>query len=94
MRRGRKRPRKKTRLGKGKRRWNGVFREMAIKQEWTCPLCGGHLHDGRPVDIDHIRPISLGGDNSALNKQLTHSTCNVAKGNKWDGVSGWPPQET
>jgi 5-methylcytosine-specific restriction endonuclease McrA len=37
------------------------------------------------IDVDHIQPRSLGGDNLLENKQLTHRTCNSKKGNTFAG---------
>ncbi|MCY4548149.1 MAG: HNH endonuclease signature motif containing protein [Defluviicoccus sp.] len=71
--------------------FKGEAGEIAKEQGWKCPLCGGELRDGRPVNIDHIRPLARGGAHDRRNWQVTHVKCNTAKGSRWDGVSGWPP---
>ena len=55
---------------------------------WECRLCG------TPVDsllewpnvmsgsVDHIVPVSMGGDDSPENLQLAHLGCNIRKGNR------------
>ncbi len=54
-----------------------------------CALCGGLVDFSRKFpdplspSIDHIIPVSRGGDPSALeNMQLAHLGCNAAKGNR------------
>ena len=80
--------RKKTEL------YGGVFTvvnrfELFNRDGWVCQLCG------EPVDpelkrpnvmaptIDHIAPLSLGGDHTMENCQLAHLSCNSSKGNRW-----------
>lgn len=80
--------RKKTEL------YGGVFTvvnrfELFDRDGWVCQLCG------EPVDpelkrpnvmaptIDHIVPLSLGGDHTMENCQLAHLSCNSSKGNRW-----------
>jgi 5-methylcytosine-specific restriction endonuclease McrA len=38
----------------------------------------------RSASIDHIIPLSLGGDDTAANKRAAHFGCNIARGNKMD----------
>ena len=65
-----------------------VFDPMEVfeRDGWVCQLCE------KPVDqllehpdpmcksLDHKTPISLGGDHSRENTQLTHLRCNIRKG--------------
>jgi 5-methylcytosine-specific restriction endonuclease McrA len=39
--------------------------------------------------IDHIVPISKGGQHESHNLQLAHSRCNISKGNREVGGGGW-----
>lgn len=48
-----------------------------------CALCGATKED-RPLDVDHIKPRSKGGDNTYNNLQVLCSKCNRSKGNKDD----------
>ena len=47
----------------------------------------GYTIDGEEVLFtrDHIKPCSLGGNNSPLNMQTLCEPCNMRKGNKYDG---------
>ena len=58
------------------------------RDNWICKLCNhpvSKLMDKRLVDIaslDHIIPISKGGEHSYANTQLAHVSCNIRKGNR------------
>jgi len=62
-------------------------REIAERDNWTCQLCGKPIEDmpkenyRNPMylNIDHIVPISQGGDDAPHNLQATHATCNKSK---------------
>lgn len=47
-----------------------------------CGICGSRIGKLMDATIDHIYPISLGGDNALYNKQIAHGPCNVKKSNK------------
>lgn len=61
--------------------------EIYERDRWTCGICK------RPVDhrteypdplspsIDHVVPLSLGGDHTRENVQCAHLVCNLSKGN-------------
>lgn len=51
-----------------------------------CAKCGRGPHSAPPVSIhvDHIVPVSKGGDNSDSNLQVLCSDCNLGKGNSDD----------
>jgi hypothetical protein len=60
------------------------------RDDWTCQICSrlvdrtkGHREDDSP-SLDHIRPISRGGDHIASNLQTSHLRCNIAKGDRID----------
>jgi predicted house-cleaning noncanonical NTP pyrophosphatase (MazG superfamily) len=46
-----------------------------------CALCGATKHE-RPLDVDHIVPLSRGGASARDNLQVLCSKCNRSKGNK------------
>lgn len=56
---------------------------------WRCQLCKrptprklrGSLDDRAP-ELDHILPVSVGGEHSYLNTQCACRACNAAKSNK------------
>lgn len=58
------------------------------RDNWICQLCKypvSKLMDRKLVDIaslDHIIPISKGGEHSYANTQLAHLSCNIRKGNR------------
>lgn len=37
------------------------------------------------ASIDHVIPLSVGGDNTRANVQLAHRRCNTAKNNRGGG---------
>ena len=58
---------------------------------WRCRLCGRELRDTtdstdmRAATIDHIVPLSKGGDDTAENVQAACRGCNSLKGNRGGG---------
>lgn len=60
--------------------------EIAARDRFRCQLCGGRVamtkavpHPKAPT-IDHIVPVSEGGDDTRANVQLAHFVCNSVKG--------------
>ena len=51
-------------------------------QDNICPLCKKTIFDNDDIHTDHIKPISKGGKDIIENMQITHSTCNLSKGNR------------
>jgi 5-methylcytosine-specific restriction endonuclease McrA len=45
----------------------------------VCGVCGLSVAK-REMSLDHIRPLSKGGEHSYRNIQLTHGRCNSSKG--------------
>jgi 5-methylcytosine-specific restriction endonuclease McrA len=58
------------------------------RDNWICQLCNhpvSKIRDKRFIDIaslDHIIPLSKGGQHSYANTQLAHLNCNIRKGNR------------
>jgi len=57
---------------------------LGVQQEWHCIYChqGGDQKrgpDGRSWHIDHVYPVSLGGDDNEDNLVLACATCNLQK---------------
>lgn len=67
-----------------------VFDPMEVfdRDGWVCQLCNEPVdRDAEYPDpgyrsLDHIVPISKGGEHSRRNTQLAHLGCNVSKGNR------------
>lgn len=58
-------------------------KRLILGQSSSCAECGNS--DG-PFHIDHIRPVSKGGDSSLSNLQVLCASCNLRKGAKWLSV--------
>lgn len=76
---------KRTRLRKlkqGARRETFTTREIAERDGWRCHICGKKVPDrpykARALDptIDHLVPVSAGGDHTRANVALAHNRCN------------------
>jgi hypothetical protein len=64
-----------------------ISRQVVFERDgWTCQLCGDAVDSrlsGRDEDgptLDHIFPLSKGGEHTYANVQLAHKRCNTAKG--------------
>lgn len=56
----------------------------------VCYLCG-LLADPARWDVEHVHPISAGGEHSYANTAVSHPSCNYSKGaREWPSVS-WDP---
>lgn len=62
--------------------------EIAVRDGYRCGLCNRKVnmrlvgpYDMAP-SIDHIVPLSRGGDDTTANVQLAHWLCNIRKGNR------------
>ena len=42
-----------------------------------CELCGETMYQGQALDLDHSRPLSLGGTDG---DRITHASCNRRAG--------------
>jgi len=62
------------------------LREVAVRDNWICHLCGGVVPNResrcRPLDptIDHLIPLSAGGQHVPENVALAHFICNSRRG--------------
>lgn len=61
-------------------------RLLALWNTEVCALCGGHMSEDQK-SIDHIIPVSRGGDNTLANLQIAHLRCNQLKGNRMDAAN-------
>lgn len=69
-----------------------VDKEVLLERDgWTCHICKGEIPKGldwkHPLfpHIEHIVPLSKGGEHSYENTAPAHASCNLQKGNMLDG---------
>lgn len=60
---------------------DAVRHHVLQRDEFCCQHCGATEH----LEIDHIRPVTLGGDNDINNLQVLCGTCNRRKSNHYVG---------
>lgn len=76
---------------KGARRAEYNRIEIFERDGWKCQLCGERVDqrlagpNPRSASIDHIVPLSRGGDDAPWNVQLAHYGCNSSKKNQARG---------
>lgn len=69
-------------------------KEILERDNWTCQCCGIKVHDRKSgnwntndkAEIDHIIPISKGGNSELNNLQVLCRTCNRSKFNSMDYI--------
>lgn len=77
-------------LKRGARVESFTSAEIYERDGWVCGICsepiprGAIWPDRLSVSLDHIIPISLGGEHSMANVQASHLGCNSRKGNRID----------
>ena len=64
-----------------KRMTKSLRDEIAVRDNFTCQLCGKYMPDGIGLQIDHIVPIAKGGKSVPSNLQVLCSKCNGTKSN-------------
>ena len=51
-----------------------------LERDWpNCQICGGLIALGEQ-HLDHIKPFSMGGEDTVENLRLTHDLCNMRRG--------------
>jgi hypothetical protein len=60
----------------------GVIKQKMVEQNTICALCKEAILENQSHRGDHIIPWSLGGATTPENCQVTHTKCNLAKGNR------------
>lgn len=69
-------------------RKRGAFVEMVdplvvfTRDNGACGICKRAVEPEDKWHIDHVLPLSKGGEHSYANTQLAHAVCNIAKGSK------------
>jgi hypothetical protein len=54
-------------------------KNLIEKQNNMCPLCNAMIFNGDEIEIDHKKPIAVGGRDSFINLQVVHKECNRKK---------------
>ncbi|MBF2057173.1 MAG: reverse transcriptase N-terminal domain-containing protein [Cyanobacterium sp. T60_A2020_053] len=64
-------------LKQGKNYWakGSKYYQVAINQNWKCPVCGENLFNGEEIETHHIVPVINGGDDSTDNLVHLHKAC-------------------
>lgn len=44
-----------------------------------CHLCGQKIHVGQRWDVEHVKPLSMGGADDETNMQPAHASCHAGK---------------
>ena len=69
-----------------RKRCNGAVehfshREIAERDGWACHICGDEVTRA-DWSIDHLVPLSLGGEHTRANVKIAHRSCNASRGNR------------
>lgn len=70
--------------------------EIFQRDNWMCHICGGPIdRDADPrtskaASLDHLIPLSLGGEHSRANTRAAHHGCNARKGNRVGTITQIP----
>lgn len=62
-----------------KRMTTALRDDIALRDNYTCQICGKYMPDGVGLHIDHIIPIKKGGKSIPSNLQVLCSKCNGKK---------------
>lgn len=62
----------------------GLRKQIILRDQYTCQMCGKQMPDGVGLQIDHIIPIARGGKTISSNLRVLCSNCNAKKGSKLD----------
>ena len=57
-------------------------KEIMLRDNYTCQICGKYMPDEVGLHIDHIIPVSKGGKTIVSNLQVLCSKCNGKKSNR------------
>jgi RNA-directed DNA polymerase len=60
-------------------KWTGRTSKLMVKQKMICPLCDGKFLNEHIIEVDHIKPVSLGGNDRFENLQAVHDSCHAQK---------------
>ena len=57
--------------------------DILERDGFRCKVCGATADDGVKLHVDHIKPVSKGGDNHPSNLQTLCEECNLGKGDRY-----------
>ncbi len=65
------------RTKQGRTRWakDSKYYNLAVQQNWKCPVCGEHLFNSEDIETHHIIPVKQGGSDDIENLIHLHKTC-------------------
>lgn len=84
------RNRQKNQKRKGHRAGDYTMAEVALRDGGRCHLCAKRVdmtlsgNDRMGPTIDHLIPVSAGGDDVITNVRLAHRSCNCSRGARGD----------
>src|SRR5712691_2525517 len=88
----RKVARNRLRLRKRAETYDGVTNEQILERDrWRCQICRKVIGKSfkwphpRSASVDHVIPLSQGGDDTAANKRAAHLACNCGRMNRGGG---------
>ena len=59
------------------------LRNEVLPTATHCGICGYPILPGQRIQLDHIKPRSIGGTSTRDNVQAAHGWCNESKKNRW-----------
>jgi 5-methylcytosine-specific restriction endonuclease McrA len=72
--------------------WDGISDVQILDRDrWRCGICRKRIGKSfkyphpRSKSIDHLVPLSEGGDDTAANKRAAHLGCNIGRNNRGGG---------
>jgi len=72
--------------------WDGISDEKILERDrWRCGICRKMIGKTfrwphpRSASVDHVIPLSQGGDDTAANKRAAHLACNCGRMNRGGG---------
>jgi len=72
--------------------WDGVSdNEILERDGWRCGVCHKKINPElkyphlKSRSVDHVIPLSEGGDDTAINKRAAHLRCNLSRGARGGG---------
>ena len=57
--------------------------DILERDGFRCKVCGATADEGVKLHVDHIKPVSKGGDNHPSNLQTLCEECNLGKGDRY-----------
>ncbi|WP_186760141.1 HNH endonuclease [Arthrobacter alpinus] len=55
-----------------------MAKALYARDPWICHLCRKPAEE-RELSLDHVIPVSMGGNNSLANSAIAHRKCNYAR---------------